>query len=138
MPGSNVTTGGIYGGYDAPFFNYSGADIPAGSVVKIDTTNVPSPTKGAGVVVTAATTDVPIGIAVDKIPANGAYAAKVRCCGQAVAIANGAVTVGDLLMPNAAGAVSTQTAGKPQIGVALNSATNGQTVVTSIACAKNA
>jgi hypothetical protein len=94
------------------------ADIPAGSVVKLDATKPISGTQGVpGVLLTTASTEYPLGVAMETIK-NGKQGL-VRPIGVAQVVANAAVAVGAVVMPGASGKVATQTAAKPQVGIAL-------------------
>lgn len=106
-------------GQDISCYNAGGSAIAAKLCVKLDTGNLMGAAQGApAVVVTAATTDFPFGVTAEQLPATG-YG-RVQIGGLAVVQATGAITAGQVVMPAAAGQVSTQTAGKPQLGQALN------------------
>lgn len=117
---------------DIDFKNYTGSDIAAGIAVKIDTTagNVD------GVVQTTDDT-LSIGITMEVIKA-GAFG-RVRVYGVAVATAGGTVTVGKPVMTDSAGKVVDQTAGKYQIGYALDGTTSANDQIrVLLSIAKNA
>lgn len=124
-------------GGDIAVHNSGASDITAGTLVKIDTAHAPSVTQAIAVSATAANTDLPFGIAIETIPAAGD--GRVRVLGSYPVKCAAGCTVGDLLMPSGtAGEVDTQSAGKPQIGFAMNTAAAGDSVEVWIAIAKNA
>lgn len=109
-------------GQDISCFN-AGTAIAAKLCVKLDTGNLMGAAQGApAVAVTAASTDVPLGVTVEALPASG-YG-RVQVGGIAIVQAAGAITAGAVVMPAAAGQVQTQTAAKPQLGQALNTTAN--------------
>lgn len=110
-------------GQDVSVFNAGGSAIGKQLLVKLDTGNLMSASQGApAVVVTAANTDFPYGVTAENIPASG-YG-RVQIGGICVVQASGAISAGALVMPAASGQVATQTAGKPQVGQALNTTAN--------------
>ncbi len=127
---------GIGIGMDIPVKNYTGADIAAGTALKIDTGNVPDTNKAIGVVQT--TSDVGcVGFALTPLKAGGH--GLMRSGGVAIGIAGAAITVGVPVMSNASGKVVTQTAALAQIGYALSRAdVDTDAIQVLIAPAKNA
>lgn len=123
-------------GMDLIVKNYTGADIPVGTAVKVDTGNVPGTNLPLGVVQTTSD-QLCIGFALSTIPAG--KTAAIRCGGVAVGIAGAAVTVGVPVMSNSSGQVVAQTAGLYQIGYALSAGTVAtDQIMVLIAPAKNA
>ena len=129
---------------DVARVNYSGTDIPANIFVQLDATNVVgvSTNTGVGVVIPTAAGAIPHGIGCTMETLKAGDAGRVRTQGDVLAIANGAVTAGQVLMISTTAAklgwVSTQTAAQPQCGIALSSAADGESVLVQIAFAKNA
>lgn len=124
-------------GNDDAAYNATGSDIPAGTTVKIDTANPMSGSQGAPGVVTATLNAVPYGITVETLKSK-AYG-RVQRGGRANTFASGAVTVGDVVQCDASGQVKTQSAGEPQLGIALtNTANAADPIQVAIAIAKNA
>lgn len=136
MPQINQLTS-VNIGYDLPFKNYGGSDIAEGLAVKYDTGNLPGSGVAPGVVITSDDTLV-IGVAVSTIPAG--KIGMVRMGGRAIGISSAAaLTVGTVLMTDAAGKVLAQTAGKYQIGTCASTVTAANDRVAIDICrAKNA
>jgi hypothetical protein len=110
-------------GQDLSFYNAGGSAIAKQLCVKLDTANLMGASQGApAVVVTAASTDFPLGVTAEQLPASGF--GRVQVGGVAIVQASGAITAGAVVMPAASGQVQTQTAGKPQLGQALNTTAN--------------
>ena len=113
---------------EMPVKNTSGTAFALGSqgqgpLVKLDTANLMSGTQAAvGVVLTAAVTDIPLGVVIEDIPAGG-YG-RVQLLGCAWCIAQAAITAGVLVGPGGttSGDVIAYTAGDPYIGQALTAA----------------
>lgn len=123
-------------GGDLSFKNNSGSDILAGVGVLIDPSNdrgVLAPTASGGVVGT-------IGITLETIPA-GKWG-RVRCYGSAIGTAHNAVTRGTVVQisdtASHLGQIKTCGAGVAQLGIALNSAADGDPVEVLLFLAKNA
>jgi len=122
--------------------NYGVTDIPANTAVLFDTSNPPSGAGVFGVVVpTTSGAVTPVaGITVERIPAGGQ--GRLRMLGGGVTTASGSITVGDTLQVDSAsgkeGRVKTQTSATQQIGLALNSAADGDPITVWIFIAKNA
>lgn len=114
---------------DLSCFQAVGVDIAEGRVVKLD-----AATDG----ITITSSDVgAFGITVDTIKV-GKYG-RVAVYGVAVAVAGGTVTKGAPVMSDSAGKVVDQTAGKYQIGIALDgTTTSGDQVRVLLTQAKNA
>lgn len=129
--------GGMYGGFDVPCKNTSGADIPSGSVVFLDTTNVISAAQPvAGITLAAGPGGY--GITTSDTPAGG-YGS-VRRQGAAVAVAGGSITAGARVTASAStnGQVVAATSGQAQIGYARNTVVAGDAVIVDFAFANNA
>ena len=111
--------------------------LAAKLVVKLDTSNKESGASPAGVVVTAASTDMPFGVTVESFASGGT--GRVQCYGIAVCTAGAAITAGDVVMPTSSGKVITQTSAKPQVGIAMHdAAADGDPVRVLLQLAKNA
>lgn len=96
-----------------PFINKSGAQLNAGDIVKLDTGNPLSPSQmAAGMVHTAAVTDVPDGVVIGNTP-NG-LTGNIQCGGFITVYQDtgGNIAAGALVGPSAAvaGAATTATA----------------------------
>ena len=132
----------ITGGGTVTCKNYGGTDIPAGTGVLLDTTNVQGsnaapgvvvPTSGGGVLRTA-------GIAMETIPAgkNG----RVMYAGGYPMIADGAITAGDFVQVSDTagkmGRAKVCAAATQQLGKAWGTAADGDPVLVIIDTAKNA
>jgi len=129
--GRSPVVGGEYG-----VKSYS-TTLAAALVVKLDTSNKESGASPAGVVVTAASTDMPFGVTVESFASGGT--GRVQCYGIAVCTAGAAITAGDVVMPTSSGKVITQTSAKPQVGIALHdAAADGDPVRVLLQIAKNA
>lgn len=122
-------------GADVSFKNFGVSDIAAGTVVKADTSNPPSPTLPGGVVAVTDDTNV-LGVALETLVAG--KMGRVRLAGGAVCTAGGTITFGDVVMSANTGTVVAQTAGKYQLGIALSSAASTEKVLVWIDKAKNA
>jgi hypothetical protein len=120
---------------DYPFLNYSGTDIPANTLVTVDTTyyiHSSNVQDGIGVVPAAPAADgaMAIGVTLEIIKAGGAAgtpgtAGRVRCLGPiAVVAATGTVAIGASVMADHTnpGNVKTYTSALYQVGVALTAA----------------
>jgi hypothetical protein len=109
-------------GADGTYKNYTGADIPENTAVKLDPANNGGGAGGGaarGIIQT--TSDVGcIGFTTQLIKAGGTGA--VQRLGFGRAIAGAAIAVGDDVMSNASGQVVTATAGKEVIGKAEQAA----------------
>jgi len=126
-------------GTDIPCKNTEASTaLAAGNVVKLDATNVLSGTQAnIGVLQGAATTDYPVGVAMEAAAAGKQL--RVRCEGIAQVVAGAAITAGALVMPTTAGKVITQTAAKPQLGQALTAAAaDGDRILVLLSRALNA
>jgi hypothetical protein len=118
---------------DFPFQNYTGTDIPANTLVALDTNNLFGPTNvndGIGVMLPGAAGAKVLGITLTVIKAGAAgagfgdMAGRVRCFGPiAVAIATGAITGGSLVEADNAtpGNVKVYAGPAYQAGIALSS-----------------
>lgn len=111
-------------GADIPYKNTSGSPILAGMQLKLDATNLTGASQGkAGMIPTAAVTDVPDGVAVENVAIGGD--GRVQIEGLAVCIAKGAVTAGTTVGPSpTAGSTSTFTSTDPSLGKAWNTTVN--------------
>lgn len=121
---------------DEVYKNYSASDIPAGTAVLQDGTyddGIVVPTAGGGVAKT-------IGVTVENIPAGGR--GRVATYGIAPATAHGAVDAGTAVQVSDTalhlGQVKTCGAATTQLGVAVNTAADGEPVRVRIFVAKNA
>jgi hypothetical protein len=131
----------ITGGGTITCKNYGGTDIPAGTGVLADTTNVQGSNAAPGVVVPTAAGGVAgtFGIAMETIPAgkNG----RVMYAGGYPMIADGAITAGNFVQisdtATKMGRVKLCGAATIQIGRAVGSAADGDPVLVIIDIAKN-
>lgn len=98
-------------------FKSYGIALAANKLVMLDTSNKESGSSVGGVIVTTANTSTPLGVSVEAAVSGGVV--RIQCYGIAVCTGGAAITAGDVVMPTAAGKVLTQTAAKPQVGVAL-------------------
>lgn len=125
---------------DFPFYNYSTTvTINASEAVSVDGTNhVGGSNEGVGIIKTAASGNVSIGIAMENI-APLSYG-RVRCGGLAQAIADGTIAENGIVDGSATAArgVVAHTAGKAQLGIALTGAADGDNVLILLAPANNA
>ena len=121
---------------DLPCKNYGQSDIPAFSVVKIDTGNVLSgPNESVGVAL-CGTGDYPLGVTIDDMPAGkqGRY----RCQGIVPVTADTAVTAGAVIRAGFSGDVTTRSSGNNQLGQAMTaSAALGDTLLCALSIAAN-
>ena len=136
---------------DRPYVNTSTTvTINAGDVVVLDTTNnvaaveAASPgTSGIGVLqssVASTSAQYPIGVAIDKAAPGQQLRVQDYGIVQVVAGAtNPTIAAGNIISPDLAGQVSTQTAAKPQLGIALSpAAAQGDLLLVQIHPANNA
>lgn len=135
---------------DFTFKNYNAStDIGANLAVKLDTTNVldgtDNGTWGAvdtpGVIPVTGDGDIVVGVTMETIKAGGV--GRVRTAGIASMSADGAITAGAAVMASSAGGkvgfAKAQTAGKAQIGIALNTTSaDSEPVLVLVSLAKNA
>lgn len=122
---------------DLPGRNYGVTDIPAFSVVKLDTGNVLSGSNESVGLALAGTGDYPLGVTVEDLPAGkqGRY----RNQGIVPVTADTAVTAGAIVKAGFSGDVTPQTSGTPQLGQALTAAAAlNDTILVQLAIAKNA
>lgn len=116
--------------------------IPAGYLVKLDTSNLLGASQGAiGVILTAAVTDFGLGFAAEAIPAGG-YGGIYCVDGMAVwGVAQAAITVNSIVGPGGttAGTLIAYTATDFSIGISLTTATTAlDPVLVMIAKSRNA
>lgn len=123
--------------------NYGVTDIPEGTAVIWDLVNV-DPMKAQGIVVPAAAGAVApaAGITADTIKAGG-WGRLAVSDGEAVAVADGAIAMGDYVQISSTaakmGRVKTLVAASgAQLGRAMNAAADGDPVVIELAIAKSA
>lgn len=128
-------------GGDLPFYNGTGADIPEGSAVLFDATVAGTqgepacklPAAAGGVAGT-------LGVAINTIK-NGTRGL-VRMLGSAILLADGSIAAGAIVQASDTaakmGRAKTAGAALPQLGIALNAATDGNPVHVWIDRAKNA
>jgi hypothetical protein len=124
---------------DLPFYNYSGADIPSGISVSIDTVNLlgNAGVPGIGIVLPAASGNPVVGVTQEIIKA-GSYG-RVRTGGLAQTTASGAITAGTFVDAEiTTGFAKVHVAAKAQIGMAMTTAANGDPVLVLVAPALNA
>lgn len=124
---------------DLPFYNYSGADIPAGISVSIDATNTigTNPNYGIGIILPAASGNAVVGVTMEVIKA--ASYGRVRCGGIAQTTANGAITAGTFVDATiTTGFAKVHVAAKAQLGLALSTAADGDPVLVLVVPALNA
>jgi predicted RecA/RadA family phage recombinase len=121
---------------DLPVRNYGGSDIPAFSVVKLDTGNVLSgPNESVGVAL-AGTGDYPYGVTVEPIPAG--KQGRARCEGIVPVTADKAISAGAIVRAGFSGDVTDRSAGNNQLGQAITaSAALGDTLLCKLAIAAN-
>lgn len=113
------------------------ADIAAGNVVKLDTTNVVSGSQRHIGALLGTAAAYPLGVAMENIP-NG-KTGRVRPIGVAQVVASGAITAGAVVAAGASAKVAAQSAGQAQLGVALTAtAADGDKLLVAISIAKNA
>jgi hypothetical protein len=132
----------ITGGGTVTCKNYGGTDIPSGSGVLLDTTNVQGSNSAPGVVLPTAAGGVAgtLGIAMETIPAgkNG----RVMYAGGYPMIADGAITAGNFVQISDTAAKMGRAklcgAATIQLGQALSTAADGDPVLVLIDKAKNA
>lgn len=112
--------------------NYTNSDIPAYTLVKLDTANLMNATTGndaPGITATTANNDVPIGVTLTDCPVSGDNGI-VRTVGEVYLTADGNITAGTQVMPSSVNAGNVvayvASAGNSRVGVALEagSATN--------------
>ena len=128
---------------DLTFQNFGATAIAAGLVVLVDAGHVPSstaiggvllPTNGGGVAGT-------LGVTIDALAALTGVG-RVAIMGTAVCTAHGTVTYGQIVMASDTAAhlghVKTVTAAARQLGLALDTATDGQQVRVALFPAMNA
>lgn len=143
MTFANIQVSDTPGATDYPFLNNSGADIPADTVVALDTTISDALSSKTGIGITLPSTggnpSPCVGVTIDAIPNGGG--GRVRCFGP---ISNGkcdgAITVGAAVdaSPTVAGRIKSHAAGKFQIGLALVTGADGETIPFMQAFAANA
>lgn len=132
----------ITGGGTLTCKNYGGTDIPSGTGVLLDTTNVQGPNAAPGVVVPTAGGGVlrTFGIAMETLPAgkNG----RVMFAGGYPMIADGAITAGDYVQVSDTatkmGRAKVCAAATQQLGQAVMTAADGDPVLVIIDKARNA
>ena len=98
-------------------FKSYGVALATAKVVKLDTANKESGSSVGGVIVTTASTDMPLGVSIEAAVSGGTV--RIQTAGIAVCTGGAVITAGAVVMPTAAGKVITQTAAKPQVGIAL-------------------
>lgn len=121
---------------DLPGRNYGLNDIPAFSVVKLDTGNVLSGTNELVGLALAGTGDYPLGVTVEDIPAGkqGRY----RTQGIIPVTADKAINAGDVVRAGFSGDVTSRSAGNNQIGQALTAAAAlGDTILLALSIGAN-
>lgn len=143
MSFSNIQTPDFPGYTDYPFLNKSGADIAADTPVTLDTTISDALSSDTGIKIKANVTggnpSLCVGVAIDTIPNGGT--GRVRCFGPISNVkCDGAVTVGTTVDASAsvAGRVAAHTAGKAQLGLALVTGADGETIPIMLGFALNA
>ena len=113
---------------DVPFKNTtSSTSFTPGQLVKLDTSNPLSATQqAAGMVLTAAVTDVPDGVVVQDTAASAYGTIQIGGLASVIVDAAGAITAGTILGPSGTvnGAVVTYTAGDPVVGKAWSTSVN--------------
>lgn len=128
---------GYVQGGDVPATNKTGSDIAANTVVKLDATNPESGAVPCACITTAGSGDYPEGITIEAIP--NTKTGRVRRLGEAVVIADSAITAGDVVQAGTTGQVRTKGAGVPQLGQAKTAAAaSGDKIRILIDIAKNA
>lgn len=113
---------------DLPVRNYGTTDIPAFSVVKLDTSNLASGTNNESIgVAICGTADRPLGVTIDDLPstATASKQGRIRTVGWVPVAADGVVTAGTLCRAGFSGRVTSELAG--------TSASIGQALQTSAA-----
>lgn len=105
-----------------PGRNFTGSDIAKYLLVKAVAATAPD-----SIAVTAADTDVPIGVTMEAIGDQKRGDLILR--GRHPVTASGAITAGARLAPDAAGKVKAAAAGDSVIGVAVDAATNDGDVI---------
>lgn len=144
MTFANIQSVDFPGATDYPFQNYSASvDIEADTVVSLDTTisDALSSKQGIGVVATptASGPNQAIGVTLEKIPFGGS--GRVRCFGPIVNVKmDGAVTVGGAVdaSTTTAGRAKAHVAAKIQLGIALVTAADLETIPIMLVTAVNA
>lgn len=117
---------------DMPVKNYGQTDIPAFSVVKLDTANLASgPNESIGVAI-CGTADRPLGVTVDDMPAG--KQGRLRTVGWIPVLADGALNAQTLCRAGFNGMVTSELAGtSASIGQALQTAAAfGDTILIQI------
>ena len=117
--------------------NLQSSDVPANSVVKIDTGNDPATqfaaTPGAVglAVLVSSAGSYPVGVTIDDMPA-GAQG-RMQIGGFMYAVASGAITAGAVVAPDTSGKIKTTPASTPALGLAWTAAaTNLDLVLVQI------
>jgi hypothetical protein len=129
---------------DLPFYNYGGTDIPADTAVMLDTTNIMGTAgDGVGVALPTAAAAIPLGVGVtqETIKAGGS-AGRVRTQGIAQVTALCVINAGQVVQMSTTaghlGQVEAKGAGNPQLGIALTSAQDGDSLLVLLQFANNA
>lgn len=123
--------------WDLPVKNYSTVtDIPAFTVVKLDTGNLVSGTNESVGISICATGDYPLGVTIEDI-APGKQG-RVRNLGIVPVTADTAITAGVTVRAGFSGDVTTRSAGNNQLGQALGTAAAlGDVILVQLAIAAN-
>lgn len=123
---------------DRPCVNTGSATINANDVVQLDTANPITVSGQTGTPVKQAVSGgYPMGVALETA-VQGAQL-RVQDYGWIEVVASGAINMGDVVVPDAAGQVKTTGGGAAQLGQALSAAgAIGDTLLVQIQIAKNA
>lgn len=140
----NIQLSQTPGATDFPFLNKSGAEIPEGCAVEVDTAvNLgDAGVLGVPIKVVATDGDPALGVTMERIP-DGATG-RVRCLGPIAAMkADGAITAGAYVMASGGaskkGFAKAAGAAKGSLGIALNPASaDNDLVLVMLGGAKNA
>lgn len=125
---------------DIPVHNYGGSTLAAGVAVIADSSNPPGPNAAMGVTLPASDVKA-LGFLVDAIPAGKSGRLRVQGIAVATPTVGATFAAGDPVMSDSSGFVTSCTAGKYQIGIAMSPITTavaGDTCLVLVDRAKNA